>query len=228
MSQDLVLRELAGHRAVLTDSHFVDDTNGMHATAYINIRAAAHDSVLLAELGHQLRLRLMEYAPQLIIGPESLGRTLAYAVAAGDDWNVPAIWCDMIYDENYFSEQLWKKADFSPKFNFGRLIAPGMRVVIVDDLITSGDSIRLTAELVRHFRGDVVAAGAVVRRDRSVGAEQCGVPALEVLADIEGFVAYSGEECGESGLCSKRVPMALHPGRGHEWIKRNPDYPFVD
>ena len=196
MIQDLILRELAGHEAVLTDSHFVY-TSGLHGTAYVNIRAAAHDSGLMAELGHALRLRLMEYAPQLVIGPESLGRTLAYAVAAGDDWSVPAIWCDMIYDENYYGDRLWKKADFSPKFNFGRLITPGMKVVVVDDLVTTGDSIRLTAELVGHFGGNIVAAGAIVRRDQSIGAEQCGVPALEVLAEVEGFATYSGEECRE-------------------------------
>lgn len=226
MIQELILQELASHEAVLSGSHFVY-TSGMHGTAYIDVRAAAHDSTLMAELGHTLGLRLMEYEPQLVIGPEPLGRTLAYAVAASNDWNVPAIWCDMIYDENYYSDRLWKKADFSPKFNFGRLIKPGMDVVVVDDLITTGDSIRLTAELVGHFGGNVVAGGAVIRRDQSVGAEQCGVPALEVLAEVEGFAAYSGDECRKSGPCSKQVPMMLRPGYGHRWIKQNPDYPIV-
>ena len=112
--------------------------------------------------------------------------------------------------------------------DFGRLV-PGKRVAIVDDLLTSGGSIKVVSDLITSLGGEVVAAAAIVRRNSAVRAEDCGVPSLEVLEDIEGAAPLTPEECAEFGPCSEQVPMVLRPGHGWKWheLPENRDYPVA-
>ena len=219
MSKGQILEYLARHQAVLTNSHFVY-TSGMHGTSYINMREVAHNADWMGQTGQRLAHRLHAYRADVVIGPETLGRTLATLTALWSPKPI-AIWCDIGDDEA--GE---KRASFSSKLKFDRLVA-GQRVAIVDDLLTTGSSIKVTAELVTEVGGEVVAGAAVVRRTPDVTAEMCGVPALEVLADVEGFATFSEGECQIFGPCSERVPMVLRPGHGWKWAETHPDYPTV-
>jgi orotate phosphoribosyltransferase len=98
-------------------------------------------------------------------------------------------------------------------------------VTIVDDLLTTGSSIRQVVRLIEEYGGIVVGAAVVVRRSPNVIAEDCNVPELGVLAEAPpGFAAYDPEDCP---LCASKVPVVLRPGHGHEWIKEHPGYPTV-
>ena len=222
MAPDAILERLAKHGAVLTDQHFVY-TSGLHGNAYINMRAAAHDAELLDDIANELSQVINWYeSVDVILGPETLGRTLASLTGAYFTDEVCAIWCDIVDKDGV------KKASFNPKLDFGRLIKPGSRVAIVDDLLTTGSSIRLAADLVTSLGGVVVVAAAVVRRSPEVTAEDCGAEELHVLAEVEGFATFSGSACQTIGPCSQQVPMVLRPGHGHDWITRHPDYPVAD
>lgn len=216
MTSEEVLEYLGENDAVLTNSHFIY-TSGMHGTAYINMRAVAHRSRWLVHIGQQLALLLGEYEFDVVVGPETLGRTLAPLTARWSGCD-PAVWCDIVEEDGE------KKAVFSPKLDFGRLVK-GKKVAVVDDLLTTGSSIRLVADLIAATGGEVVAAAAVVRRTSDVTAESCGVPALEVLADVSGFAVFTPEECAEHGPCSQMTPVVLRPGHGWKWIEDHPDYP---
>lgn len=218
MSGAQILNYLARHQAVLTNSHFVY-TSGMHGTSYINMREVAHNAEWMGKMGQRLSHRLHNYSVDLVLGPETLGRTLATLTALWSPRPV-AIWCDI--DE----EAGGKRASFSPKLNFDRLVA-GKRIAIVDDLLTTGSSIKATADLVTEVGGEVVVGAAVVRRTPNVTAEMCGVPALEVLADVEGFQVFTEEECASVGPCSVGTPVVLRPGHGWKWAEAHPDYPTV-
>lgn len=61
-------------------------------------------------------------------------------------------------------------------------IAPGARVVIVEDIVTTGLSIRETVECLRGIGAEVVAAACII--DRSAGKADVGVP-LVALAQVE-------------------------------------------
>jgi orotate phosphoribosyltransferase len=220
MSEAELLQHLVDEGAVITHSHLVY-TSGNHGSAYINMRQVAHQAKWLDRVADELAHRIaLSEVIDLIIGPETLGRTLAGFVAARFD--LPSIWCDIVGEGDD------KRAVFSPKLNFGRLVE-GKRVAIVDDLLTTGSSIKLVAQLIREHGGIPVIAAAVVRRTPDVTAEDCGVPELVVLADVSGFVIYTPEQCAQFGPCSRSVPMVLRPGHGHTWINHpeNADYPVV-
>jgi orotate phosphoribosyltransferase len=216
LSEKRILDHLEQEGAVLTGRHFIY-TSGLHGTAYINMRAIAHQALWLASVGGDMAQVIGYDEVDLVLGPETLGRTLAQFTAAGIKGHC-GIWCDMVEKDGI------KLASFSPKLGFDRLVA-GKRVAIVDDLLTTGSSIKLAADLVVECGGTPVMAVAVVRRTPDVTADDCGVFGLHVLADIPGFTTFSPEECADHGPCSQKVPVVLRPGHGWKWIEDHPDYP---
>jgi len=80
----------------------------------------------------------------------------------------------------------------------------GERVLVVDDIMTTGGSVQETIEAVRSAGGRVV--GAAVLVDRSGGAASLDVP-LQALWTLN-IPSYAPSECP---LCAKGLP-ATHPG----------------
>ena len=80
----------------------------------------------------------------------------------------------------------------------------GERVLVVDDIMTTGGSLQETIDAVRAAGGTV--AGAAVLVDRSGGAARLDVP-VKALWRLD-IPSYSATECP---LCAKGVP-AVHPG----------------
>lgn len=218
-----IMEYLNREGAVFTNSHFVY-TDGDHGTAYISLRRVAIYAPWMLSVGQLLGQRLAQYRPEIIIGSETLGRNLAgyagLAIPSGK-----AMWCVMKEDK----ETGRKWAEFPPKLGFEDWI-PGEAVGVVDDLLTTGSTIRRVVELIEANGGTVVAAGAVVRRSADITAENCGVAALEQLVDLN-LERFTPQECATVGPCSRRQPVVARTGlgHGHEWIERpeNADYPWV-
>jgi orotate phosphoribosyltransferase len=217
MEAQKILDHLARNEAVLTGRHFVYSSFTDHGPAYINMRAVAHDAGFMSRIGEELAEQLAPLGADIVLGPETLGRTLADHTGAA--LGCMAIWCDIV-DSGQGTN---KKAVFSPKLDFRRLL-PGKRVVIVDDLLTTGGSIWNTAMAARDGGADVVGAAAVVRRTPDVGADACGVPELKVLSEVEGFEKLTVKECEEHGPCSRLEPIVRRPGHGWKWEQAHPDY----
>ena len=90
------------------------------------------------------------------------------------------------------------------KLRRGFTIAAGERVLVVEDVVTTGGSTRETMEVARAAGAEVVAASAIV--DRSGGAADLGVP-LFALVELS-LPTYRPEECP---LCAAGIPV-VKPG----------------
>ena len=89
-------------------------------------------------------------------------------------------------------------------FRRGTTFAPGTRVLVVDDILTTGGSVRETlAALAAH---DVTVVGIGVLWDRSGGKVDFGVPLVALNA--EQIAAYPPDQCP---LCAAGVPL-IKPG----------------
>jgi len=86
----------------------------------------------------------------------------------------------------------------------GFAITPGERVVIVEDVITTGGSTREVVELLNAAGATVVAAASII--DRSGGRADVGVPRV-ALGTLE-VIAYEPASCP---LCAQGVPL-VKPG----------------
>lgn len=100
-----------------------------------------------------------------VVGPAIGGIIPAYETAR--HLHVPAIWVER--EEGVFKLR---------RFEIGQ----GARVVIVEDIVTTGLSIRETVDTMRAIGADVLAAACLV--DRSAGKADVGVP-LVALAEYE-------------------------------------------
>jgi orotate phosphoribosyltransferase len=90
------------------------------------------------------------------------------------------------------------------EFRRGFALGRGERVLVVDDIMTTGGSVQETMDAVSRAGGSVV--GAAVLVDRSGGAARLDVPVRALWAlDIP---TYTPSDCP---LCARGLP-ATHPG----------------
>jgi len=102
-----------------------------------------------------------------------------------------------------FAEKVGEK---ERAFRRGFAINPGERVLIVDDILTTGSSIREVITAVKELKGKIIGIGVLV--DRSEQNIEFDIPLFSCLR-VE-TVAYSPEDCP---LCASRVPL-VRPGGG--------------
>jgi len=92
------------------------------------------------------------------------------------------------------------------RFRRGFSIEPGERVLVVDDILTTGGSIRaVLAEVARH-QGEVVAVAVLVQR--AARPVDLGVPLFSLVT--LNIPAYEPASCP---LCAQGLPI-VKPGSG--------------
>jgi len=87
------------------------------------------------------------------------------------------------------------------------------RVLVVEDVVNTGGSLRETVRAVRAAGGIVVAAVALVNRG-GMRASDVEVPALHALMDLA-LDAWDAEACP---LCRAGVPVNATVGKGREFL----------
>jgi orotate phosphoribosyltransferase len=127
---------------------------------------------------------------ETVAGPTTGGIILAHEVAR--QLGVRAIYAER------------RTSGSGREFRRGFALRAGERVIVVDDIMTTGGSVQETIDAVRSAGGDV--AGAAVLVDRSGGEARLGVP-VEALWRLD-IPSYAPADCP---LCAKGVP-ATHPG----------------
>jgi orotate phosphoribosyltransferase len=176
---EALLREVG---AVL-DGHFLL-TSGRHSPMYVE------KFRLLEQPSHTERLcRLMadHFRPQgvqLVAAPTTGGIILGYEVAR------------QLSVRGIFAE----KVEEGRRFGRGFRVAPGERTLVVDDVLTTGGSIRDVLDAVRAEGGEPI--GVAVLVDRTAGRSDFGVPFFACLT-LE-LPSYDPAECP---LCAQQVAL---------------------
>jgi len=127
---------------------------------------------------------------QVVAGPTTGGILLAFETAR-------RLGVRSIYAEREGSERIFRRS---------LTITPGERVLVVDDILTTGGSVEQVLAAVRKLGGVVVGVGILV--DRSENKLEFGVPLFSCLRAQT--VAYKAESCP---LCAAGVPL-VKPGGG--------------
>ena len=88
----------------------------------------------------------------------------------------------------------------------GFTVEPGTKVAVVEDVVTTGGSVREVVEVLKNLGAEVVAVASVV--DRSAGKVDFGLPYVSLLSmDI---TSYEPENCP---LCKDGKTELVKPGR---------------
>lgn len=184
MSQDLS-RELEARGALLR-GHF-QLSSGRHADTYVEKFRLLQWPDLTSALCSQIAERFRGTA-NLVAGPTTGGVILAFETAR--QLGLRAI--------------IAERGDtgVGREFKRGFEIDAGDRVLVVDDVLTTGGSIRDVIDAVRAAGADVAGVGVLV--DRSGGTTDFGVPFFACIA--LSIASWAPDECR---LCREGAPLIV-------------------
>lgn len=147
---------------------------------YINMDPVFTKPDLVMEIGADL---IEPWRTDMIAlaAPAVGGIPLLYAAAQAHQLMTPVAWADKQADGTFSFE----RAGFAQALE-------GRRVLLLEDIVSTGGSGRAVADLVRAVGGELIAASFVWNRGR-VTAEQVGVPTLYSLINESVDVYKAGE-----------------------------------
>jgi len=172
----------------LREGHFIL-ASGRHSALYLEKFQVLQHPVETERLCAALASYARALDIETVAGPTTGGIILAHEVAR--QLGVRAIYAE-------------RRAGAGREFRRGFALRTGERVLVVDDIMTTGGSVQETIDAVRSAGGEVV--GAAVLVDRSGGEARLDLP-IEALWRLE-IPTYAPAECP---LCAKGMPAA-HPG----------------
>ena len=182
----MTLLEQAG--AVLS-GHF-QYASGRHGDTYIEKFRLLEKPHVTQTLCQQIADRFRSLQPEVVVGPTTGGILLAHETAKQLSQSVKA----------YFAERGEGGGRYLGR---GFRIEPGQSVLVVDDVLTTGGSVRDTLEAVVNAGGRPIGVGLIV--DRTNGATSFGE--LEAFACLTIEVAsYDRDDCA---LCAAGVEVTI-------------------
>lgn len=191
--------------AILTDSHFVG-TSGRHMPTYINkdalyphAEATSRMGELFAEKNKDLDIDVVA-APAL--GGIILSTWTAYHLTKLKGKEVLGIYTEKTPDKNQIFTRGYDK------------LVTGKNVLIIEDLTTTGGSVKKVVDSVKAIGGNVLGVCVMVNRDpQLVTSETIGAP-LSWLAELK-VPSWEAEECP---LCKDNVPVNTTVGHGKKFL----------
>lgn len=229
INEQRVLRILGEVGAIITDSHIVY-TSGKHGTVYVNKDAIYPHTEFIAELcAHMVypfNIRGIGVDFDTVVGPEKGGIILSQWVAYNSAHVrergkvINAVYAEKekvaIADpENKGRKCFAETGKFV--FNRGhRAFVSGRRVLVAEDVLNTGGSVKKVVEAVREAGGEVVGVAALCNRGGVTPADVGNVPRLEALVNVK-LDAYDEADCP---LCKQGVPINTDVGKGREFLAR--------
>lgn len=187
ISKERVL-EIFKEAGVLLEGHFLL-TSGRHSNRYLQCAKIFRNTRYSEELCAALADYYRNDGVEVVIGPAMGAVQMAYEVSR-------ALGC-----ENFFAE----REIGAMTLRRGFAVQPGQKVLLVEDVITTGGSVREVMDLVKAAGGEVVGVGSIV--DRTGGKIDFGVPFHAVISlDVE---SWEADECP---LCKAGAPAPYKPG----------------
>lgn len=186
MKQEQILDHFRATDALL-DGHFVL-SSGRHSPSYLQCALALQFPRDAAKFGRAIAESFVGSGIDTVASPAIGGLVIGYAVA--EALNVRFLWTE--------------RQEGAMTLRRGFSIRPGERILVVEDVITTGGSTRECIAALEAAGGIVVAAASVI--DRSNGRADVGVQRIALVSmDVP---SYGPDDCP---LCAQGIE-AEKPG----------------
>ena len=173
---------------VLLEGHFLL-TSGRHSGRYLQCAKIFRNTRYSEELCAALAEQFAGAGVDVVIGPAMGAVQMAYEVSR-------SLGC-----ENFFTE----RENGAMTLRRGFAVQPGDKVLVVEDVVTTGGSVREVLDLVKEAGGIAVGVGSIV--DRTGGKIDFGVPFHAVISlEVESW------EASECPLCKAGMGEPVKPG----------------
>lgn len=155
----------------LLEGHFVL-RSGLHSRQYFQCALALQQMPVVEKLGGELASKVRSLGAVTVVSPAMGGLVLGQEVAR-------QLGLRFIFVEKEQGKLVLRR---------GFKIAPGEKILVVEDVITKGGRVQETVDIVRAHGGLVV--GVAMAVDRSGGAVNFGVPMVSLIClEVEAFGA---------------------------------------
>ncbi|MEO7453815.1 MAG: orotate phosphoribosyltransferase [Fimbriimonadales bacterium] len=151
------LMRLLEESGAILKGHFLL-TSGRHSDTYFEKFRVLEQPGVLSEVCGELASRFDASEIDVVAGPTTGGIIIAFEI--GRRLGKPAL---------YIERENGKRA-----LRRGAVLQPGARVLVVDDVFTTGTSVVEVVELLRSLGGDIAGVGVLV--DRSEARPDFGAP----------------------------------------------------
>lgn len=169
-----ILMRMLEESGALRRGHFLL-SSGLHSEAYVQCALLLEDPLRARQVGENLAEELRSFHPDSVLAPALGGLIIGHEVAA-------ALGVPFRFTERKGEEMGLRR---------GFTLRQGERVVIVEDVVTTGRSTLETAALATNRGARVVAIGAII--DRTAGRDPFDVPFRSLLQlDLP---SYQPTEC---------------------------------
>lgn len=173
---------LLAESGALARGHF-ELSSGLHSPAYVQCALLLEDPRRARRVGRALARLLASLRPEAVVSPALGGVVIGHEVAE-------ALGVPFRFTERKDGEMTLRR---------GFRLATGERVVVVEDVVTTGRSTNEAAAVVNRAGAEVVAVGSIV--DRTGGREVFDVPFFHLLElDLPAW------KPGECPLCEAGQP----------------------
>jgi orotate phosphoribosyltransferase len=171
----------------LLEGHF-RLSSGLHSPGYLQCALVLQHPEHAEALGRALGEQLKPLAPTVVLSPALGGLIIGHEVARA--LGVRAIFAE--------------RQEGALTLRRGFALSPDDRVVVIEDVVTTGGSTRETMAVAAAAGAQVTGAGAVI--DRSGGNSNLGVP-FHALVSLT-LATYQPDTCP---MCAAREPL-VKPG----------------
>jgi orotate phosphoribosyltransferase len=181
-----VIEEFKSAGALL-EGHFIL-SSGLHSAVYLQCALALKSTARAAEFGAELAQHFRGSEIETVASPAIGGIVIGYEVAR-------QLGAQFIWTEREEGRMTLRR---------GFRVSKGERVLVVEDVITTGGSTRETIDALKVLGANVVAAASMI--DRSGGKADVGVPRVSLATlDVPAVAPADCEAC-------KRGDDAIKPG----------------
>jgi orotate phosphoribosyltransferase len=181
------LQEAIERTGVLKEGHFLL-SSGRHSARYMQCALLLMHPRDAEMTGRALAERFKGTQVDLVVGPALGGVIIAHETARA--LGVPCL----------FTER--KEGEMQLRRGFS--VGPGQKVLVVEDVVTTGGSVKEVIRLLKAMGAEIVAVGSII--DRTGGKNPFPVR-YEALMSVE-IESWTPEECP---LCKEGIP-AEKPG----------------
>jgi orotate phosphoribosyltransferase len=175
----------------LLEGHFLL-TSGLHSAVYLQCALVLQQPRTAEEFGREIARHFRDAAIQTVASPAIGGIVIGHEVARALD-------ARFIWTERESGKMILRR---------GFSVTPGERILVVEDVVTTGGSTRETIAVLESFEADVRGAASII--DRSSGSANVGVPRMAL--------ATLAVPAVEPGICEAclRGEKAIKPGSRKE------------
>jgi orotate phosphoribosyltransferase len=206
MNSSEILNTLHQVSAIVTESHIVY-TSGKHGAVYVNKDAIYPHTAATASLCEALAELFSEDQVDIVVAPALggiiLSQWVAHHLSRLNQREVLALYAEKM------------ESTFVIKRGYDKLL-PGKKILILEDVLTTGGSVRKVVKAVRALGGYVIGIGALCNRGEVTPEDLGHVPKLIALVNKK-METWNPDQCP---LCTQGVPINTSVGKGREFLKK--------